>query len=150
MTFISVNPHNPDDVIGEWEAAGDGEAAVAVDRARAAAKTWRRTPAAERSAALGRAAAAMEQRAGEITALTVREVGKPVSEARAEVSRGISILKWAPSGNRPGLAAGVGSGVIPCPARSSAPVMPCRPSGVPARVFTIVRRTGLWQTRTAR
>jgi alpha-ketoglutaric semialdehyde dehydrogenase len=94
MTFTSVNPHNPDDVIGEWEAAGDGEVAAAVDRARAAAKTWRRTPAAERSAALGRAAAAMEQRAGEITALTVREVGKPVSEARAEVSRGISILRY--------------------------------------------------------
>ena len=94
MTFTSVNPHNPDDMIGEWEAAGDGEVADAVDRARAATKTWRRTPAAERSAALGRAAAAMEQRAGEITALTVREVGKPVSEARAEVGRGISILRY--------------------------------------------------------
>ena len=94
MTFTSVNPHNPDDVIGEWEAAGDGEVAAAIDRARAAAKTWRRTPAAERSAALGRAAAAMEQRAADVTALTVREVGKPVSEARAEVARGISILRY--------------------------------------------------------
>ncbi|HTW05406.1 MAG TPA: aldehyde dehydrogenase family protein [Streptosporangiaceae bacterium] len=94
MAFTSVNPHNPDDVIGEWEAAGDGEVAAAIDRARAAAKTWRRTPAAERSAALGRAAAAMEQRAADVTALTVREVGKPVSEARAEVARGISILRY--------------------------------------------------------
>ncbi len=94
MTFTSVNPHNPDDVIGEWDAAGDGEIAAAVDRARAAARIWRRTPAADRSAALGRAATAMEQRAGEITALTVREVGKPLSEARGEVARGVSIMRY--------------------------------------------------------
>jgi len=94
MTFTSLNPHDPDDVIGEWEAAGDGEVAAAVDRARAAAKTWRRTPAATRSAALANAAAAMEQRADEITALTIREVGKPVSEARGEVARGISIMRY--------------------------------------------------------
>jgi alpha-ketoglutaric semialdehyde dehydrogenase len=94
MTFTSVNPHDPDDVIGEWEAASDAEVAVAVERARAAAKTWRRTPAPARSAALAAAAAAMEQRAGEITALTIREVGKPVSEARGEVARGLSILRY--------------------------------------------------------
>jgi alpha-ketoglutaric semialdehyde dehydrogenase len=94
MTFTSVNPHDPDDVIGEWEAASDAEVAVAVERARAAAKTWRRTPAPARSAALAAAAAAMEQRAGEITALTIREVGKPVSEARGEVARGVSILRY--------------------------------------------------------
>jgi len=94
MTFTSVNPHNPDDVIGEWGDAGGGEVTSVVGRARAAAKTWRRTPASERSAALGRAAAAMEQRAGEITALTVREVGKPLSEARGEVARGVSILRY--------------------------------------------------------
>jgi alpha-ketoglutaric semialdehyde dehydrogenase len=94
MSFTSVNPHDPDDVIGEWEAAGDGEVAAAVDRARAAAKTWRRTPAATRSAALANTAAAMEQRADEITALTIREVGKPVSEARGEVARGISIMRY--------------------------------------------------------
>jgi alpha-ketoglutaric semialdehyde dehydrogenase len=94
MTFTSVNPHDPDDVIGEWEAAGDAEVAVAVERARAAAKTWRRTPAPARSAALSAAAAAMEQRADEVTALTIREVGKPVSEARGEVARGVSILRY--------------------------------------------------------
>jgi alpha-ketoglutaric semialdehyde dehydrogenase len=94
MTFTSVNPHDPDDVIGEWEAAGEAGVAAAVDRARAAAKVWRETPAAARSAGLAHAAAAMEQRADEITALTIREVGKPVSEARGEVARGVSILRY--------------------------------------------------------
>ena len=78
MTFTSVNPHDPADVIGEWDAAGEREVAAAVEQARQGADTWRRTPAAARAAALTAAAAAVEQRAAEVTALTVREVGKPV------------------------------------------------------------------------
>ena len=94
MTFTSVNPHDPADVIGEWDAAGEREVAAVVERARRGADTWRRTPAAARAAALTAAAAAVEQRAAEVTALTVREVGKPVTEARAEVARAVSILRY--------------------------------------------------------
>jgi hypothetical protein len=42
MTFTSVNPDNPADVIGEWEAAGEREVAAVVERARQGADTWRR------------------------------------------------------------------------------------------------------------
>jgi aldehyde dehydrogenase (NAD+) len=94
MTFTSVNPHDPADVIGEWDAADEREVADVIERARRAAQTWRRAPAAVRSKALGDAAAAVEQRAAEITALTVREVGKPVSEARGEVARADPILRY--------------------------------------------------------
>ena len=94
MTFTSVNPHDPADVIGEWGAASEPEVAAVVERARQGADTWRRTPAAARAAALTAAAAAVEQRAAEVTALTVREVGKPVTEARAEVARAVSILRY--------------------------------------------------------
>jgi acyl-CoA reductase-like NAD-dependent aldehyde dehydrogenase len=75
MTFTSVNPHDPSDVVGEWDSASEREVAAVVERARRGAEAWRRTPAAARSAALGNAAEAAAQRAGEITALTVREVG---------------------------------------------------------------------------
>jgi alpha-ketoglutaric semialdehyde dehydrogenase len=94
MTFASVNPHDPADVIGEWEPAGEGGAAAAVERARRAAETWRRAPGAARAAALGQAADAMERRAADVVALAVREVGKPVSEARGEVARAVSILRY--------------------------------------------------------
>ena len=94
MTFTSVSPHDPADVIGEWQAADGPEVTGTVERARQAAATWRRAPAAERCAALGAAAAALERRAAEVTALTVREVGKPVTEARAEVARAVSILRY--------------------------------------------------------
>jgi aldehyde dehydrogenase (NAD+) len=94
MTFTSVNPHDPADTIGEWEPAGQREADAAVGRALRAAQLWRDTPAPARSRALGEAAAALEQRAAEVTAMVVREVGKPVSEARGEVARGVAILRY--------------------------------------------------------
>src|ERR1700691_698634 len=94
MTFTSVNPHDPADVVGEWESPGERDVAAAVDRATRSAQTWRRAPGPVRAAALGQAAAALERRAGEVTALTVREVGKPVSEARREVARAVSILRY--------------------------------------------------------
>jgi alpha-ketoglutaric semialdehyde dehydrogenase len=94
MTFTSVNPHDPADTIGEWEPAGQRGADAAVGRALRAAQAWRDTPAPARARALGEAAAALEQRAAEVTALVIREVGKPVSEARGEVARGVAILRY--------------------------------------------------------
>src|SRR5215469_11638328 len=94
MTFTSVNPHDPADVLGRWEAASAAEADAAVGRAVKAAQVWRDTPGATRAKALGDAAAAIEQRAADVTELVVREVGKPVTEARGEVARGVAILRY--------------------------------------------------------
>ena len=94
MTITSVNPHDPSDVIGEWPAADEPAVVAAVARARRAAAHWRSTPAATRSKALGDGATALEQRADEVVQLTVREVGKPLSEARGEVARGVAILRY--------------------------------------------------------
>jgi aldehyde dehydrogenase (NAD+) len=94
MTFTSVNPHDPADVLGEWHEAGLTEAEAAVGRAAKAAAVWREVPATARAKALSDAAGALEQRSGEITSLVVREVGKPLSEARGEVARGVAILRY--------------------------------------------------------
>jgi alpha-ketoglutaric semialdehyde dehydrogenase len=94
MTFTSVNPHDPADVLGEWQPAGPAEAQAAVGRAVAAAAAWREVPGAGRAKALSDAASALEQRSAEITSLVVREVGKPLSEARGEVARGVAILRY--------------------------------------------------------
>ena len=94
MTFTSVNPHDPADILGEWQAAGPEAAGAAVTRAVAAAAGWRDTPGPVRAKALSDAAGALEQRAAEITSLVVREVGKPLSEARGEVARGVAILRY--------------------------------------------------------
>ena len=94
MTFTSVNPHDPADVLGEWQAAGPDQAQAAVARAVSAAAVWRDVAGAGRAKALSDAASALEQRSAEITSLVVREVGKPLSEARGEVARGIAILRY--------------------------------------------------------
>ena len=94
MTFTSVNPHDPADVLGRWEAASPGDADAVVGRALKAAEVWRETPGAARAKALGDAATTLEQRAAEVTDLVVREVGKPLSEARGEVARGVAILRY--------------------------------------------------------
>jgi alpha-ketoglutaric semialdehyde dehydrogenase len=94
MTFTSVNPHDPADVLGEWEAANAAGADTAVGRAQKAAAAWRDTPGAARAKALSDAAAALEQRSAQVTELVVREVGKPLSEARGEVARGVAILRY--------------------------------------------------------
>ena len=41
MTFTSVNPHDPADVLGEWQPAGPAGAEAAVGRAVTAAAGWR-------------------------------------------------------------------------------------------------------------
>ena len=38
MTFTSLNPHDPADVVGEWPETGAADVAAAVDRAATAAR----------------------------------------------------------------------------------------------------------------
>ncbi len=94
MTFTSVNPHAPSDVVGSWAELDAAGVDAAVARASAATTGWRATPAAQRGAALAAAATALEQRANDVTDLVVREVGKPLTEARGEVARAVSILRY--------------------------------------------------------
>jgi len=98
MTITSRNPHDPSDVIGEWQAASEAEVAATVDRAAAAARGWAETPAPAKAAALYAAADALAQRAGAVTDLVIREVGKPRSEAAGEVARGVAILRYFAQG----------------------------------------------------
>ncbi|MGG2460497.1 aldehyde dehydrogenase family protein [Streptomyces sp. RGM 3693] len=91
---VSRNPADPSDILVETAAPGAFAAADAVERARTAQPGWLRGGAAARSAALGAIAAAVEAAADELTALAVREVGKPVTEARAEVARTAAIWRY--------------------------------------------------------
>jgi len=94
MALVSRSPQRPDDLVVEVEEADAEAVAGAAEQGRAAARRWAATPALERSAALGAAADALAGAAAEITELMVREVGKPVSEAGAEVARGVGILRY--------------------------------------------------------
>ncbi|MEV4331662.1 aldehyde dehydrogenase family protein [Streptomyces sp. NPDC049597] len=73
---------------------GASASADAVERARAAQQRWLLGGAAARSAALASAADAIQAAGPELTALAVREVGKPLTEARAEVARTVAIWRY--------------------------------------------------------
>lgn len=94
MTFKSINPHQPTDVVGEFEASGPEGVDRAVSRAREAFSEWRAQPASVRGGALSGMADDLEGRTEEVARLMVREVGKPIIEARGEVARAVSILRY--------------------------------------------------------
>ncbi|MGW0878031.1 aldehyde dehydrogenase family protein [Streptomyces sp. NPDC002671] len=93
-SVISRNPADPSDVLVRIPGPGATTAADAVERARAAQPGWLTGGAAARSAALTAIAEAIEAAADELSALAVREVGKPLAEARAEVARTAAIWRY--------------------------------------------------------
>ena len=62
--------------------------------AQAAFPAWSRGPVAARAAALNGIADELHTRAEEVSRLVTREVGKPISESRAEVSRAAAIWRY--------------------------------------------------------
>ena len=88
-TIASINPTNPDEVVGHVAEAGIPEAQHAVKVAREAFATWRWTPVEERAQLLERAAEIMERRRFELCALEVYEVGKSWTEADGDIREAI-------------------------------------------------------------
>jgi RHH-type proline utilization regulon transcriptional repressor/proline dehydrogenase/delta 1-pyrroline-5-carboxylate dehydrogenase len=84
-TIASINPSAPQEVVGHVTEAGIPEAERAVEAARVAFGKWSRTPFEERAGLLERAAAIMERRRYELSALEVFEVGKPWAEADGDI-----------------------------------------------------------------
>ena len=92
--IVSTSPQAPDRVLTEVASTSTADVAAAAERARAVQRDWAHGGPAARAAALNAAADAVEQAADELTALVVAEVGKPRTEARGEVARAVSILRY--------------------------------------------------------
>jgi RHH-type transcriptional regulator, proline utilization regulon repressor / proline dehydrogenase / delta 1-pyrroline-5-carboxylate dehydrogenase len=87
----STDPGDPERLVATAGKAGAREASAAVERA-AGAVEW--APAEERAAALAAAAAWMRERRLELAALAVRECAKPWPEADADVCEAIDFLEY--------------------------------------------------------
>jgi succinate-semialdehyde dehydrogenase/glutarate-semialdehyde dehydrogenase len=74
--------------------ASEQDGAEALDAAVAAQAGWRRTPARERAEILRRAFDLVIARADEFALLMTLEMGKPLAEARGEVTYGAEFLRW--------------------------------------------------------
>ncbi|MFF1279142.1 aldehyde dehydrogenase family protein [Streptomyces marokkonensis] len=91
---ISHNPSDPNDVLIELYGCSPETVTRAVQRAARAQPAWLAVGAAARSAALHRVGDALEAAHEELAGLLVREVGKPLTEAREELTRAVAIWRY--------------------------------------------------------
>ena len=89
-----LNPADSRDVVGRWRPADEAEVEAALSAVTAAAPSWSATSAAERAVALRTAADLMEARMGRLIGLVVREAGKSVPNAVAEVREAVDFLRY--------------------------------------------------------
>ena len=92
--FSSVNPSQPDQIVGYAAEAEIPEAERAIAAARAAFEKWRRTPFEERCQLLERVAEILERRRFELSALEVFEVGKPWTQADGDIAEAIDFCTF--------------------------------------------------------
>ncbi|ACK69456.1 delta-1-pyrroline-5-carboxylate dehydrogenase [Gloeothece citriformis PCC 7424] len=90
----SVNPSNPQEIVGKIGLISVQQAQQALQAAKAAFPTWKKTPVRERAGILRKAAEIMERRRHELSAWICLEVGKVLKQADAEVSEAIDFCRY--------------------------------------------------------
>ena len=93
-TLVSINPANPDEVIGRFPKATVELGNRAIETAAKAFETWQYTPYTERARLVLAAAELLRQRKHEFSAWMVYEVGKSWPEADADTAETIDFLEY--------------------------------------------------------
>jgi alpha-ketoglutaric semialdehyde dehydrogenase len=93
-TYEKRNPMRPDEVVAEVPACDESDVDAAVAAAQEAAPSWAATPAPQRGNLLVKAAEVIDARVEQIATEMTREMGKPLREARMEVARAATILRF--------------------------------------------------------
>lgn len=92
-TFTVENPATGT-VLATLAAGGAADAEAAIDAAASAQQFWAAVPPRERSEILRRAYDLLVERAEDFAQLMTAEMGKPLAEARGEVSYGSEFFRW--------------------------------------------------------
>jgi 1-pyrroline-5-carboxylate dehydrogenase len=93
-TFASVNPSQPDQVIGYFARATVEQVNEAVQAAATAFESWKRVPAEERAGYLFAASDLLQQRRFYYNAWMIYEVGKSWVEADADTAEAIDFMEF--------------------------------------------------------
>jgi RHH-type transcriptional regulator, proline utilization regulon repressor / proline dehydrogenase / delta 1-pyrroline-5-carboxylate dehydrogenase len=98
-----LNPADHDDLVGHVVEADEQLVEQALIAAEAAAPAWEATPPGSRADMLRRAADLLEQHQPELMALAIREAGKSLPNAIAEVREAVDFLRYyaAQAGSEP-------------------------------------------------
>lgn len=95
MTFVSVNPARPDEVVGEFDAATAAQVRAAIARAVSVQAEWAARPAGARAAIIGGVAHALARETPVLAPLITREEGKSLAESQAEVRKAAEQFHFA-------------------------------------------------------
>jgi len=90
----SVNPCNPDEVVGTVGLLSVEQSETAMQAAKAAFQGWKATPARERAAIIRRAGDLIEARRAELAAWMVLEGGKTLHQADPEISEAADFCRY--------------------------------------------------------
>ena len=88
------NPARPEETVGHYQRATEADAASAVAEAARAHPHWNALPAAHRADTLRRTADAYERETHELVALLVREAGKTLDDAIAEIREAVDFCRY--------------------------------------------------------
>lgn len=121
------NPADHDDIVGTVSFADAALAQEAVGAAVAAFPEWSATPAAERAACLRRFADLLEQHTPALMMLAVREAGKTLNNAIAEVREAVDFCRYY---------AGEAENTLPKDAKAVGAIVAISPWNFPLAIFT--------------
>lgn len=93
-TKMEVRNPATNEVIKTVFTVGKAETEEAIQSAKQAFKSWKKTTFTERVTYLEEAARLLEEQSEELAQLITKENGKPIADARYEVNDGIAFLHW--------------------------------------------------------
>ena len=91
---VPVDNPATEEVLGDLPLASEADLDRALEASQRGFETWRRTPAVDRQKVMERAARLLEERMDAIARDMVRDMGKPLAEARIEINFAIDVLRW--------------------------------------------------------
>ena len=89
-----INPTKRSEVLGQWQALALDQIHLVVSAAKAAQTAWNITPVNTRAAALERTADRLEARPAPFLYLLIKEAGKTIGDANAEVREAVDFLRY--------------------------------------------------------
>jgi RHH-type proline utilization regulon transcriptional repressor/proline dehydrogenase/delta 1-pyrroline-5-carboxylate dehydrogenase len=108
------NPANSDDIVGHVTQASEADVSAAVAAAQVGFKTWSATSAEERAACVRKVGDLYEENACELFALTIREAGKSLLDAVAEIREAVDFSQYYANESLRYKDSGQARGVICC------------------------------------
>jgi len=94
LTYIRVNPANPDEILGEFQRGNSEDAKWAIDAAEDAQLGWADTPPPKRADYVLRAAELLRDQKEDFASTITREMGKVLEDSRQEVQQAIDLAYY--------------------------------------------------------